>query len=32
MTTFLAGVSATDNEAGWREALARLARLVESPR
>jgi len=26
------GVSASDNEAGWREALARLAALVESPR
>jgi uncharacterized protein YndB with AHSA1/START domain len=27
-----AGVSPADNEAGWREALARLAGLVESPR
>jgi uncharacterized protein YndB with AHSA1/START domain len=26
------GVSPADNEAGWREALARLAALVESPR
>ena len=26
-----AGVTAADNEAGWREALARLAALVESP-
>jgi uncharacterized protein YndB with AHSA1/START domain len=27
-----AGVSPADNEAGWREALARLAGLVEAPR
>jgi hypothetical protein len=26
------GVSPADNEAGWREALARLAALVEPPR
>jgi uncharacterized protein YndB with AHSA1/START domain len=27
-----AGVSAEDNELGWRESLARLAALVEAPR
>jgi hypothetical protein len=26
-----AGLSSADNEAGWREALARLAALVEEP-